>query len=125
MRTCELRLYHSAALAFPVPGANSIPAIVAQLGVDNIRAVPEPASVILFAAGLIALGSGHGDRPNKPTANHNPPGGTFDGRTGGLFVPRASRPFACRSSGNRMGETPMLRSIPGSTRRRQGDRLGC
>jgi hypothetical protein len=54
----ELRLYHSPALNFPNP-VLPIEAIVAQLGVDNIRAnaqpVPEFGSAGLVAASLIAF----------------------------------------------------------------------
>jgi hypothetical protein len=45
----ELRLYHAPAASYPGPG------IVASLGVDNVRAVPEPGSGVLLAAGALAL----------------------------------------------------------------------
>ncbi len=45
----QIRLYHGATAAFPGPG------IVAQLGVDNISAVPEPAAALTLAVGLAAL----------------------------------------------------------------------
>lgn len=45
----ELRLFHGASAAFP--GAN----IAAQLGVDNVTAVPEPAAAVLMLAGLAGL----------------------------------------------------------------------
>lgn len=44
-----LRLYHSAASTFPGD------AVVVMLGVDNITAVPEPASALLLAGGLATL----------------------------------------------------------------------
>ncbi|MDO9285693.1 MAG: VPLPA-CTERM sorting domain-containing protein [Aquabacterium sp.] len=45
----ELRLFHGSGAAFP--GAN----IAAQLGVDNVSAVPEPAGAVLMLAGLAGL----------------------------------------------------------------------
>ncbi len=42
----SIRLFHGPSVGFP-PAA-----IVATLGVDNVTAVPEPASVLLFAAGI-------------------------------------------------------------------------
>lgn len=45
----ELRLFHGTGAAFP--GAN----IAAQLGVDNVTAVPEPAAAALMLAGLAGL----------------------------------------------------------------------
>jgi hypothetical protein len=51
--TTLLRLYHSETANFPNP-MNRIPAIVAQLGVDNIAAVPEPATLGLLGGGLLA-----------------------------------------------------------------------
>lgn len=45
----ELRLFHGTGAAFP--GAN----IAAQLGVDNVTAVPEPAGALLMLAGLAGL----------------------------------------------------------------------
>ncbi|MDO8375573.1 MAG: VPLPA-CTERM sorting domain-containing protein [Aquabacterium sp.] len=45
----ELRLFHGTGAAFP--GAN----IAAQLGVDNVTAVPEPAGAVLMLAGLAGL----------------------------------------------------------------------
>lgn len=44
-----LRLYHGTQAVFP--GEN----VAAQLGMDNIAAVPEPASTVLLACGLLAL----------------------------------------------------------------------
>lgn len=46
-----LRIFHNPDAAFPGP-PSGIPSIVAQLGVDNIQAVPEPATLSLIAAGL-------------------------------------------------------------------------
>jgi hypothetical protein len=45
----QLRLFHGDAAVFPGPD------IAAQLGVDNITAVPEPRSAALLLAGLAAL----------------------------------------------------------------------
>lgn len=44
-----LRLFHGSQAVFP--GEN----VAAQLGIDNVAAVPEPASTAMFAAGLLAL----------------------------------------------------------------------
>jgi len=44
-----MRLFHASATAFPGDP------IVAQLGVDNVRAVPEPSATLLLACGLAAL----------------------------------------------------------------------
>jgi hypothetical protein len=49
--TTFLRLYHSVNDNFPNP-INPIDAVVGQLGFDNITAVPEPATVLLFVGGL-------------------------------------------------------------------------
>lgn len=45
----ELRLYHGTSAAFPTE------AIVAQVGVDNVTAVPEPATAGLWLLGLAGL----------------------------------------------------------------------
>ena len=50
----EFRLFHSVAPFFGGPGVGSEP-VVALLGVDNIAAVPEPATILLLGSGLIAL----------------------------------------------------------------------
>jgi hypothetical protein len=47
----DFRLYHSPTANYPNPGS-PVPAIVATLGVDNIRAVPEPS---LLALGFTCL----------------------------------------------------------------------
>jgi hypothetical protein len=47
----ELRLFHNPAPVFTGPPVSS-PAVTAQLGVDNIQAVPEPASLVLLAVGV-------------------------------------------------------------------------
>jgi hypothetical protein len=44
-----MRLFHASAIAFPGEP------LVAQLGVDNVRAVPEPSATLLVACGLAAL----------------------------------------------------------------------
>ncbi len=44
-----LRIFHSSSATFPGEP------IVAQLGVDNVRAVPEPSSTLLVVCGLAAL----------------------------------------------------------------------
>ncbi len=56
-QTTILRLYHSVLPNFPNP-VFPIEAVVAQLGVDNIEAIaPEPATLLLFGAGLAAFGA--------------------------------------------------------------------
>lgn len=54
--TSLIRLYHSTADNFPNP-FDPIPAIAAQLGVDDINAVvvPEPSSFLLLASGVLGL----------------------------------------------------------------------
>jgi hypothetical protein len=47
----ELRVFHAPNDFYPGPG------IAATLGVDNLRAVPEPGSGLLLAAGALALGA--------------------------------------------------------------------
>jgi hypothetical protein len=55
MNTDTLRIFHNPDPNFPGPGIG-IPAVNAQLGVDNITAaVPEPATVSLLAGGLFLL----------------------------------------------------------------------
>lgn len=49
----ELRMFHSAIPVFAGP-PNSSPPVSAQVGVDNIQAVPEPASLSLLVVGLAA-----------------------------------------------------------------------
>jgi hypothetical protein len=48
-----LRIFHNPAAEFPGPPIGP-PAVNAQLGIDNIRAVPEPAEVVLLVMGLCA-----------------------------------------------------------------------
>jgi hypothetical protein len=48
----ELRIFHSTAATFPGE------AVVAQLGVDNITAVPLPGTFLLLGSGLLALAAG-------------------------------------------------------------------
>jgi hypothetical protein len=50
----ELRLFHSVEPFFGGPGVGAEP-VTAQLGVDNIAAVPEPMSLLLFCTGGLAL----------------------------------------------------------------------
>lgn len=51
-----IRIFHNPAPAFPGPGVG-IPPVVATLGVDNIRAVPEPLTGVLLVIGAgAALG---------------------------------------------------------------------
>lgn len=49
-----IRIFHNPDPDFPGPGAG-IPPVNAALGVDNITALPEPATGALLAAGLLAL----------------------------------------------------------------------
>jgi hypothetical protein len=44
-----MRIFHSTAVDFPGE------AIVSQIGVDNIRAVPEPGAAMLIASGISGL----------------------------------------------------------------------
>ena len=50
----ELRIFHNPAPAYPNPPTGP-PAITVQLGIDNIRAVPEASPVALISLGLLAL----------------------------------------------------------------------
>lgn len=50
----ELRIFHNPAAAYPAPPTGP-PAITVQLGIDNIRAVPEPSALALTSAGIVAL----------------------------------------------------------------------
>lgn len=50
----ELRLFHNPAPDFPPPPQGP-PAIAATVGIDNITAIPEPATLILLAAGAGGL----------------------------------------------------------------------
>jgi hypothetical protein len=50
----ELRLFHNPSADYPAPPVGP-PAINAQLGVDNIRAVPEPAATSLMLAALSGI----------------------------------------------------------------------
>jgi hypothetical protein len=47
-----LRIFHNPAAAFPGP-PNGIPAVNVQVGIDNIRAVPEPTGVVLGLIGSL------------------------------------------------------------------------
>jgi hypothetical protein len=48
----ELRLFHSAAASFPGPN------IAAQIGIDNVTAVPEPGTWATLGLGLAVIGGG-------------------------------------------------------------------
>jgi MYXO-CTERM domain-containing protein len=48
----QFRLFHGSSAVYP--GQN----VAAQLGIDNVSAVPEPRQALLFVAGLLALGAG-------------------------------------------------------------------
>jgi hypothetical protein len=48
----ELRLFHSAAAIFPGPN------IAAQIGIDNVTAVPEPGTWATLGLGLAVIGGG-------------------------------------------------------------------
>lgn len=65
----ELRLIH-------LPGGTPEP-IVASLGVDNIRAVPEPSTLALVALGMLALAStqrfGRGSQLTMSASTSSPP----------------------------------------------------
>ena len=54
-----LRIFHSATVAFPPDP------IVARLGVDNIAAVPEPASLALVAGALLLVAGGRACRSRR------------------------------------------------------------
>jgi hypothetical protein len=60
--TTELRLYYGLAPGFPGEP------VAAVLGVDNITATPEPASVVLLGSGLLAFYSWKTWRGRKPRA---------------------------------------------------------
>lgn len=51
----ELRLFHNPDPAYPGPPVGP-PPVTLTLGIDNIRAVPAPSAIAVFAAGLAALG---------------------------------------------------------------------
>lgn len=50
----ELRIFHNPDPDFPGPPIG-IPPVLAQLGVDNIQAIPEPSSALVLCAGLTCL----------------------------------------------------------------------
>jgi hypothetical protein len=52
--TARLRIFHNSAPDFPGPPIGP-PAVNLVLGVDNIRAVPEPSSALLIGVGLLVL----------------------------------------------------------------------
>jgi hypothetical protein len=51
--TDVLRIFHNPLAEFPGP-PGGIPAVNAQLGIDNVRAVPEPAGLVLGMMGCVA-----------------------------------------------------------------------
>ena len=69
--TSLIRLYHSTTDNFPNP-FGPIPAIVAQLGVDDINAVvvPEPSSFLLLASGVFGLAFRNRRRARDWRADH-------------------------------------------------------
>jgi len=52
--TDTLRIFHNPDPTFPGPGSG-IPAVTAVLGIDNITAVPEPATLSFLVGGLLVL----------------------------------------------------------------------
>jgi hypothetical protein len=50
----ELRIFHNPVAAFPPPPVGP-PAVNAQLGIDDIRAVPEPSTFAFLTAGMLGL----------------------------------------------------------------------
>lgn len=50
----ELRIFHNPDADYPLP-PNGPPAVTALVGVDNIQAAPEPASILLMTSGFAAL----------------------------------------------------------------------
>ena len=61
----ELRLFHNPDPFFTGPGGNAIPSVQANLGVDNIQAVPEPSSILLLISGMGALLCGRASRARR------------------------------------------------------------
>jgi len=51
LNTDVLRIFHNPDPEFPGPGVG-IPTVIAQIGVDNITAIPEPGSLWLLSAGV-------------------------------------------------------------------------
>jgi hypothetical protein len=68
----ELRIFHSPAPNFPPPPTGP-PPVNLVLGVDNIRAVPEPSSAVLMGVGLLVVSIRRASRRGKVKGVAPPP----------------------------------------------------